>query len=84
MKSSSVPVLVMRQNIFQFLCLGVLGITMLFVENAAESLDASNHRHQFPKQGRVAQDRQDDRNQFPTQRRGSGTHWRIQISILDT
>ncbi|MEM1255106.1 MAG: hypothetical protein AAGI69_21940 [Cyanobacteria bacterium P01_H01_bin.21] len=74
MKSSSVPVLVMRQNIFQFLCLGVLGVAMLSVENAAKSLNASNHRHQFPKQDRGAQDGQDNRNQFPTQRRGSGTH----------
>ncbi|MEM9484576.1 MAG: hypothetical protein AAGA83_12880 [Cyanobacteria bacterium P01_F01_bin.116] len=85
MKVSWVPVSVIRQNMFQFLSLGLLlGVTILAVENAADFLNASNNRHQFPKQNSTDQHHQDDRNQFPTQRRGSGTHWQIQIPTLNT
>lgn len=84
MKSSWLTVLVIRQNIFQFLCLGLLGFTTLSIESAAQSLNASNNRHQFPKQDSTDQNHQDNRNQFPTQRRGSGTHWHIYIPTLDT
>ncbi|NEQ51546.1 MAG: hypothetical protein F6K11_15620 [Leptolyngbya sp. SIO3F4] len=73
MKSSWIPTLVIRQNISQFLCLVLLGITTLSVENAPKRLSASNSRHLFPKES-TEQHHRDSRNQFPSQRRGSGTH----------
>jgi hypothetical protein len=84
MKFSWIPVLIVRQNVFQFLCLGLLGVTILSVQNTTESLNASHSRHQFPSRESADQNHQDDRNQFPIQRRGSGTHWQIQIPTLDT
>ena len=83
MRSPWIPVLVIRQNIVQFLCLVLLGVPALFVENAAEPLNTSNDRQQFPKQNSTDQNRQDNRHQFPTQRRGSGTHWQMPIPMSD-
>ena len=82
MKFSWVPVLVVRQNMCQLLYLGLLGATVLSIGGVAESLHAS--RHQFPKQDSIVQKPKGNRNQFPIQRRGSGTHWHINTTTLNT
>lgn len=84
MKSSWIPVSIIRHNTFQCLCLGLLGVTTLSVGNTPDAFNVSNNRHQFPKQESTDQHQQDNRHQFPTQRRGSGTHWQNPAPTLDT
>lgn len=74
MRYSRIPVLIVRQNIFQCLCLMLLSVSTLSMGNTAESLNAHHNRQQFPNQKSTDQNHQDDRQQFPNQRRGSGTH----------